>query len=348
MKMMIAGAWRWPIYEESFSRGLIANGVEVYPFSTTPFFDGLLGKEQSALPLPGPALLKLNRRLLKEAKRVQPDWILFWRPTHILPSTLRALIAQGINLVSYNNDDPFGPRKHGNVPWHHHFLWRNYLSCLPFFDRSFFYRQINCEEALERKARSAAVLPPYFIPWRDKPIELTPEEWKRYESDIAFVGHYENDSRVDYIRSLHAAGLKVKIWGGGYWTRGVLGDLYDELAPIKPADGQDYVKVLNGAKICLAFLSKLNRDTYTRRCFEIPACQSVMLAERTDDLMRLFKEDEEACFFSSRRELVEKARWLLNDDDQREAIAYAGLRRVWADAQDVESRAKQFLNGLTA
>jgi glycosyltransferase involved in cell wall biosynthesis len=138
--------------------------------------------------------------------------------------------------------------------------------------------------------------------------------------------------------------MRVKLWGGHYWSRAVLGDLYDHLAPIVPAEGDAYAKALCGAKICLCFLSKLNRDTYTRRCFEIPACGKVMLAERTEDLMRLFKEDEEACFFSSPEELVRKAQWLINNPDIRERIAQAGLRRVWADGHDVASRANYFLS----
>ena len=63
--------------------------------------------------------------------------------------------------------------------------------------------------------------------------------------------------------------------------------------------------------------------------------------------MTLFKEDDEACFFSSSKELVEKAEWLLENDDCRERIAKAGCRRVWSDLHDVESRAKQFLDVLT-
>ena len=346
MRMMIVGAWRWPIYEDAFSRGLVANGAEVYPFETASFFEGLLGRQQSALPMPGPALWRLNLKVIQEAKRVRPDWILFWRSTHILSSTLKHLAAQGIKLVSYNNDDPFGPRRHGRVPWHHHVLWRNYLACLPWFDRNYFYRQVNCDEALEFGARNASLLLPYFIPWRDKPVELKSEDNKEYETDTVFVGHYENDGRVVALRGLHESGLKVRLWGGDYWTREVLGKLYGELAPIRPAEGDEYAKVLSGAKICLAFLSKLNRDTYTRRCFEIPACKSVMLAERTQDLKRFFKEDEEACFFSSTDELIDKAKWLLSHEKKRESIANLGMRRVWTDGHDVVSRAKQFLDCL--
>lgn len=254
----------------------------------------------------------------------------------------------GVRTVSCNNDDPFGPKAHGSVPWHHHFLWHWYLKCLPVFDVNFFYRKINCAEAMAYGAKHAEVLLPYFLPWQDRPVELTDDERKRYKTDVVFVGHYEPDGREGKIRALASTGLKVKLWGGHYWSRNVLGDLYNELAPIVPAEGEEYAKALCGAKVCLCFLSKLNRDTYTRRCFEIPACGKVMLAERTDDLVRFFKEDEEACFFSSTEELVRKTQWLVDNPDIRERIARAGWRRVWADGHDVGSRAAVFIETVVS
>jgi spore maturation protein CgeB len=346
MKIMIVGAWAWPQYEDAFARGLRGSGVEVSALTISNFFQGFLGHIQRAVPLPGPALFRLNCAVVSAAKDQKPDLVLFWRPTHILPNTIRKLESIGVKTASYNNDDPFGPKVHGNVPWHHHFLWHWYIECLSLFSYNFFYREINCAEAKAFGARHTEVLLPYFVPWHDHPIQLTDAEQQRYETDVVFVGHHEPDGREDSIRALVTVGIHVKLWGGHYWSRVVLGDLYDNLSPIVPADGDAYAKALCGAKICLCFLSKLNRDTYTRRCFEIPACGKVMLAERTDDLLQFFTEDEEACFFSSPEELVHKAQWLIHNPDIRERIAQAGLRRVWADGHDVASRAKYFLSML--
>lgn len=343
MKILIVGSWCWHQYEDAFSKGLEHNGIEVIKFSTSHFFEGRLGRVQLALPFPGNALLRLNQEVLRQASVEQPEYILFWRPTHILPSTVKKLRSFGIQAISYNNDDPFGPNIVHNAPWHHHWLWFWYLRCLPHFHRNLFYRQVNCDEALALGVKHADVLKPYFLPWQDRPVVLSPAEQNRFGTDIVFVGHYEPDGRERSIHALINAGIQTNIWGGHYWSREVLGYLYDRLAPIMPAEGGDYAKALCGAKICLCFLSKLNRDTYTRRCFEIPACGKVMLAERTDDLLQFFKEDEEACFFSSNEELVEKVQWLLANSEIRERIAQAGLRRVWADGHDVTSRAREFL-----
>ena len=285
---MIVGAWRWLQYEEAFSYGLELNGVVVTKLVTSQFFQGYLGRLQQALPLPGIALLTLNRVIISQALSDRPDFILFWRPTHVLPSTLKKLTRLGFQTVSYNNDDPFGPRLHGNAPWHHHWLWFWYLRCLRAFSKNFFYRRVNCEEALAHGTAHADVLMPYFIPWKDRPVELTLEDQARFGTDVAFAGHYEPDGRDISIQALINANVQVKVWGGQYWHRSCLRDVCDRTLPIRPADGENYVKALCGAKICLAFLSKLNRDSYTRRCFEIPACGRLMFSEGSDALRQSF------------------------------------------------------------
>ena len=343
VRILIIGDWCWPQYAAAFAAGLQELGHEVLKFSVSPYFNGFLGKYQSALPVPGPVLFRQNRDLLRFLQAESPDLMLAWRCTHLLPATIERTNALGVVTISYNNDDPFGPKAHGQVPWHHHFLWYWYLKTLKYYKFNFFFRQQNLAEAKSYGARHAQVLMPYFIPWIDRPVTLDEEETRRFACDVTFVGHYEPDGRENYLRALVGAGLKVKLYGDSYWTRQVLGDLYDFFAPIVPAEGEDYAKALCGAKVCLAFLSKLNRDTYTSRCFEIPACGRAMLAERTDDLLKMFKEDEEACFFSSKEELVNKAKWLVENQDIREKIAQAGLRRVWADGHDVRSRAAQFI-----
>lgn len=97
-------------------------------------------------------------------------------------------------------------------------------------------------------------------------MELAADGQQRYETDVVFVGHCEPDGREDSIRTLVLAGMRVKLWGGHYWSRARLEVISDHLAPIVPAERDLYRKALSGAKIFLCFLSKLNRDTYTRRC----------------------------------------------------------------------------------
>jgi spore maturation protein CgeB len=63
------------------------------------------------------------------------------------------------------------------------------------------------------------------------------------------------------------------------------------------------------------------------RSFEIPALGSFLLAERTPEHAALFREGEEAEFFSSVEECASKIRIYLADKPRRAAVARAGQRR---------------------
>lgn len=346
MRILIIGQWRWLQYEEAFARGLRDNGVDVMELRLAPYFAGSLGHVQNAVPVAGPGAIRAARAVLAMARSARPDFVLFWRPTHVLRRTLRALRRLGIATISYNNDDPFSPRLAGERRWHRRALWRLYRKALPLFDFNFFYRRVNCEEAKAHGARHADVLLPYFLPWQERPVALSEGDRERFKADIVFVGHFENDGRDRDLLALRAEGLSIRVWGDETWAESALAEKGAIPESITTVVGEDYAKALCGARICLCYMSKLNRDGYTRRCFEIPATGRAMLAERTPELGSLFEEGAEACFFSSREELLRTARWLIDNPDERRRIAEAGRRRVWADGHDVSSRARQFIAQL--
>jgi spore maturation protein CgeB len=110
--------------------------------------------------------------------------------------------------------------------------------------------------------------------------------------------------------------------------------------------GDDYVAALQAAKVALVFLSTRNRDTYTRRCFEIPAIGTAMLAPRTTDLETLFTDGEDVVLFDDVPHLVARAKWLVLDDGARSRIAVGGRARVERDGHDVDARAARWLSDV--
>ncbi len=338
---MVVGLWHWYHYEEAFSIGMEKNGVTVIRLPLSNYFESVWSRFYLVLPFPGIKLVTLNFKVVLNALIKRPDVVLFWLPTVIFPLTLWVLGKCRIKTITYNNDNPFVKRKSFSFLKNYQWFW--YHRCLKFANFNFFYRSENVLESVKYSANNPKVLLPYYIPWRDFPITLNSEEKDIFSSDIVFIGHYENDGRDKFVLALLENGFNLRIWGGEAWNRNVLLNFYDKLKPIRSVEGVDYTKALCGSKICLAFLSKFNRDTYTRRCFEIPACGRLMLAERTDDLLSMFKEDEEACFFSTPEELVLKVRYLLDNPLKCDEIARAGLNRVQRDNHDVYSRAKEFL-----
>ena len=134
-------------------------------------------------------------------------------------------------------------------------------------------------------------------------------------------------------------GINIKIFGSNWNIHELFNYTYD----IKPKNGEEYFSTIAHSKICLAFLSKLNRDDYTRRNFEIPATGSLMLSERTEELTSFFKENEEAVFFSSKEEALEKIIWMLNNEKESEIIALKGRYRAFQSGYDIDSRVKHLI-----
>jgi spore maturation protein CgeB len=91
--------------------------------------------------------------------------------------------------------------------------------------------------------------------------------------------------------------------------------------------GQEYVEVICRSKISLGFVSSSNRDQYTMRTFEIPACNGFLLAQRTDRHMELFIEGKEAEFFESTEECADKINFYLEHESARKRIADGGYNR---------------------
>lgn len=79
------------------------------------------------------------------------------------------------------------------------------------------------------------------------------------------------------------------------------------------------------------------------RSFEIPACGTFMLAERTDEHLAVFREGEEAAFFSSPEELLDKARYYLAHDEIRRRIARAGHARVTTGGHTYRDRLREII-----
>ena len=146
---------------------------------------------------------------------------------------------------------------------------------------------------------------------------------------------------VKRVFTLVNAGVNLKIWGGHYWSRRCWAIYMTIYSPYYRLRWWLCQGALRRQRL-LTFLSKLNRDTYAGASKY--ACGRIVLAERTDDLMQMFKEDEEACFFFLWRACT-KVRWLLVNP-KREQIAQAGTRRVWTDGHDVNSRAQEFITKL--
>ena len=308
---------------------------------------GVLRRAQNKY-LVGPLVRRINADLLAMVAAARPDLLFVYRGTHVTRGTLEAIrrATPGTRLVGYNNDDPFAP---GQASW----PWRHFIGAIPAYDRMLAYRAHNLQEYAARGARATGLLLPWFVPSVHRPMTLTEDECRRYTCDAVFVGHYEEDGRLEALDALVRAGIRVRVYGPptgfpGHDWHGPLSRT-PALGPLMPVHmiwDEDYARALSASRVGLCFLSKRNRDQYTRRCFEIPATGTLLMSEYSAELAGLYREGTDAEFFRTPGELVEKVRFYLDRPDARNAVASSGRERVHRNGHDVDSRMRTMLAEL--
>ena len=286
----------------------------------------------------GPIIRAINSDFIKAVNEYQPNLVFLYRGTHIKRNTLRAIKRNFPRtiLLGYNNDDPF-------AEGYPHWLWRHFLASIPEYDIVLAYRYRNIADFVCAGAKQVHLLRSWFIQELHHPATLTLEEQKRFGCDVVFVGHYEPDGRLELLEEIVKNGFRLRLFGTGWDMVVRKSRILSNFYPVEAVRGNDYNKALCGAKVALCFLSKLNRDTYTRRCFEIPATKTVLLSEYSDDIATLYQEGVEADFFRTKEELIRKVKHYIENDQLRQSVADAGYRRVIRDGHDVVSRMQQVL-----
>jgi spore maturation protein CgeB len=285
----------------------------------------------------GPDVARYNRMLVEAVVEVKPDVVWVEEPYFIYPDTLREIHRwTGATLVCAYSDDPRDPAKRSRH-----------------FDRSIgIYHVIfsTKDELLQRYFDVGSPYPAKFWkgydPDRIHPVSLGEQEWETYGSTAAFIGHADmvrgKSMRLAPLEALARAVQGTKIWGQS-WSRVTWpADLADVVHPHQ-LDGVRYSKAICAAKVVIQIPSRLARDTHSSRSLEIPACRTLMLAERTVDHQILFEEDKEAVFFGSISELVDKARYYVTHHEERERIAQAGYERCLRSGYSNWARMEQML-----
>jgi spore maturation protein CgeB len=347
MRILVVGDWHSKLHEEVAAQALRELGHKVQEFRWAPYFSltkgvfgwpGNLVRKFQNKYIVGPLIIKINSLFVSSALDFKADMIFVYRGTHITRKSLERIkkYLPKCVLVGYNNDDPFSPK---SPPY----LWSVFLNAVPAYDLMLAYRQANIGEYKYHGAQRVELLRSWFVPKRNHPVRLSQDDEGKFLTDVVFVGHYENDQRLEYLEEIVKQGIGLRIFGPGYDWDPILkrSTVLNFMSTVNLVWGEDYNKALCGSKIALCFFSKLNRDTYTRRCFEIPATGTLMLSEFSEDLAGLYLEGKEADYFRSKSEMIEKIKKYLNNSVARERVAAAGLQRVTHDGHDVLSRMRQ-------
>jgi spore maturation protein CgeB len=284
----------------------------------------------------GSVVNAINKEVLDAARVFRPDLVWADKQEFLRPETLHELRKSGARLVSFTPDPYFT------------LTWKR----TPLMDAAmrqvdvFVYCKSYEKEDYEALGKQAIYMPLGYCDEAHRPLPSSDPHW---HCDVGFLGGWE-PRRERMLHQVATTGVDLKIWGG-YWE--FLNDgrvtlrrriILKQLAGTEPfaihrdsilssclnggeVYGDDYARALSGAKIGLGFLRKVCPDQHTTRSFEIPACGSMLLADRTQEHQEFFEEGKEAEFFSTVEEMRDKAMFYIADDRARLRVARKGYRR---------------------
>lgn len=311
-------------------------GQDVSVFDLTSYAQKLplLGALAYRFPA-GPFIARVNRDLLRTVRETKPDVVFFDKPIHFTPATIRKIKQTGALTVSYNQDNPFGPRKDP--------CWRQFFRVYRLFDLHCLFRQSDV-------VRFSG----FNLPWIKTIFSFEPSihfpppaGWNDSDRtrEVSYIGSPHED-RPQFLRSL-AEDRKIPLLiAGPRWEKFLSPELVARYVANGYLSNAQYREAIWKSRVNLGFISHKNEDDIGHKCIEIAACGSFLLAVRSEGHSECFEEDKEAVFFSSIEECADKARFYLSRPDLREAIAGRARERAVNSGYDNDTQLARILNRL--
>ena len=246
-----------------------------------------------------------NQKLVEIGNQFQPDLTLVISPLLLHPDSILALQQHGLVFVFFTDNPVDGHHTHSNswvrgglILWDAAFIWS--------------------EELVERLSENN-VKKPVFHPFCSDVEYHFPKKQSNPAYDVAFIGNWDvSRKREQYLKAI--ANYRLGLWGSNYWNTHCQEPALKGLCQ-GMCSYAEIPEILGSAKMGLNILRPQNEEGHNIRTFEIPATQTLMLSERSRELLNLFVEDKEAVYFSSPDELRQKIEYLLQNPENIKLIA---------------------------
>lgn len=252
----------------------------------------------------------LNRVVRETCRSNYYDYIICEKPRYFTAKTLKLLSSCTDNLVHFSPDDYYNPSNQG---WFEG-------GRLALYDVIITNKLHNVTPLSKQYGVSKVYHMLSGGPELQRPICDEPAQYR-----VSFIGQYESDRYEMLLDLSRQIDDQIHVFGPDWNTNGSNSDIIFH----QPVWGKSFAKTIRRSKVNLCFLRRANSDTSTTRTFEIVGHGAMLVAERTDEHQNLFEEGKEALFFGNVKELAEKIRFCLNNENRHKIkqITDAGIQR---------------------
>jgi spore maturation protein CgeB len=270
-------------------------------------------------PLQRADLKRINNKLISEIKSFQPALFVEAGGHRILPETVDAISALGIQTVLWTIDPPIDFEPVQLAASHYDFV---------------FTGGSEAYDILKGKGiQNLSWLPFACDPTVHKPHALTEDEKNLYGADIAFVGSMHPGLypfRVRFLESI--SDFNLAAWGPGSDTIPLDSPLKNRIRGEKtPPD--TWIKIYSASKIvlCMHYRDPENRipcHQASPRVYEALACGAFLMVDAQRDVLASFKDREDLVIFRDAEELRELLNYYLERPEERHKVSEAGRRKA--------------------
>jgi len=218
----------------------------------------------------------------------------------------------------------------------------DFFESLAWYDCVFTTKSQNLQKYKMLGQTRAFYIPSAYEPRVHRPLSQNESKLGNQEYAISFIGTYDR-SRDRFLAALDWK--KLFVWGDR-WKRFSQYRKYKEHIHPKAIYYPDFADVLSHSQVTLGLLREEAADKHTQRTFEIPACGTLQLAPRNDEILSFFEEDKEVICFESPEELRDKADFYLKRPTERDRIARNGFEKVLSAGHTYQDRTETMLNKL--
>lgn len=145
---------------------------------------------------------------------------------------------------------------------------------------------------------------PLWLPHAVEPLAYPKTDWIQKKYDVCFVGHVNSQNRIDALDRLFKE-VPNFFWGQRRF--------------------EDAADIFGISKIVFNIAMK---DDLNMRTFEAMGTGSCLLTDRIPTIEDLFIDGKEIVLYDNFDDMVEKAKYYIEHDNERQSIAEAGYKKI--------------------
>ena len=279
----------------------------------------------------GSFITKINNYIVNV---INKDWNydLVWidKGVFIKPEIIKKLRYESKIMVHFTPDPAFAYHKSSL-----------FYKSIKYYDACITTKSFELENYRKKNAKKVL----YCTQGYDKNIHKAYYNFNQKDKTVSFIGHFEKE-RGEIVQYIIDQGIDVHIAGikwGSFLKKNNKNPYLHYYGP--GIFGIDYAKFISSSKFSLGLLSKWIPEKHTTRTFEIPACGTALITERTSDTIDIFKENE-VLFFDKINKIPFIIKHLLTHEDQLQEISANGNLKVINGGYDYLSIMKRILREL--